>query len=85
MLPIKVHFKQDSMENSLSFNDISSVPGVRITMDTYIEDVITVKLRMGEEYRFKNCSKDLYYFDTDTFKVEDKHKIWLLSILFYKP
>ena len=38
------------------------------------EDVITVNLKTDEIYRFKLCSKGLYYFDTDILKVEDTNK-----------
>ena len=59
MLLIKFHFKQDSMANILSFKKVSSVPGAKITMDTDKEYAITVKLKAGEEYMFKQYSKDL--------------------------
>ena len=42
--PTKVYFKQDFIESILFFKDTSSVPGVKITIDTNKEELITVSL-----------------------------------------
>ena len=52
----------------LSFKYVSSVEGVRITMDIAEEMDITVKLPNGESYKFEQYENGLYFFDTDLLK-----------------
>ena len=63
LLPIRVHFNEESMANILSLKDVASLPGVRIRMDTIQERAIFVEL--GDEvWKFAECRDGLYYFDT---------------------
>ena len=74
MFPLTVHHKQDSMANILSFKDVSSIPGTRITMDTVNETAIVVELKTGEVFKFAECSNGLYFFDTDSLNHNTKIK-----------
>ena len=44
LLPLKVHFKKDSLANVLSFKQVSEIPGVKITTYTSKESSLTVHL-----------------------------------------
>lgn len=64
LLPMKVYFDQNSMANVLSYHEVKSLPGIRITMDTEVEDTINVILKEKNEYlKFKLCGAGLYYLD----------------------
>ena len=64
MLPLDIHFKQNSMANILSFRSVSEIKGARIVMDTSLETSIYVYLLNGCTYEFKQFSNGVYYFDT---------------------
>ena len=68
LLPIKVHFKKKSMVHILSFKDISSIKGVRMTMDLAEEMGIPVKLPNEDLYKFEQYENSLYFFGTDLVK-----------------
>ena len=53
------------MANILSFNQLSEIPGIKVTTDTSKEDLFTVHLKDGMEVKFK-CNKGLYYYDTNS-------------------
>jgi hypothetical protein len=70
LLPIKVHFNEDSMANILSLKDVASLPNVRVRMDTYQDRAIFVEL--GENvWKFAECRDGLYYYDTAPFLTGD--------------
>ena len=51
------------MANIVALKDMGDVLGVRITMDSSKERVITVEYQ-GKLYKFKECQDGLYYYDT---------------------
>ena len=53
------------MANIFSLLAVEFIPGVCITMDATIEQVIPVYFK-GEGYKLKTCKGSIYYFDTTT-------------------
>ena len=64
MLPLKMHFNEDSMANILCLKDVANIEGVQITMDSLKERAMLVHHK-GQCYKFKECSEGLYYYDTN--------------------
>ena len=64
LLPIKAYTNKKSMATILSFKDVSSIPGVRITMDVKSERAIIVHWNV-KLIKFTECDDRLYLFDTD--------------------
>jgi hypothetical protein len=62
ILPLKVHFKEDSLANILSLSNVANLPGARITMDSKIEHAINLYFQ-GGVLKFEECSDGLYYLD----------------------
>ena len=65
LLPITVHFKQDSMATILSLKTVSEIPGARITLDTNTSKDITLSLANGNTFVFEQYKTGLYYFDAN--------------------
>jgi hypothetical protein len=63
ILPLRVHFKQDSLANILSLSDIANLTGARITMDSTVEKAINL-FYDGKVLKFEECCDGLYYLDT---------------------
>jgi hypothetical protein len=63
LLPLDVHFNEDSMVTILSVKDVANLDNVHITMDTRQERVIFVH-HDGKVLKFKECADGLYYYDT---------------------
>ena len=72
MLPIKVHFKKDSMATILSMKSVSKIPGARVTMDTAVNANIIVSLKDGRVLEFMQHQNGLYYFDTNSSNTKTK-------------
>ena len=53
MLPITVHFKADSMATILSLKTVSEIDGSRLTMYTAKDKDITLTLKSGNSFIFK--------------------------------
>ena len=51
-----VHVNEESLATILSLKDVAALPGVRVTMDTEVENAMIVNN--------VQCSDGLYYFDT---------------------
>ena len=64
--PLQVYFKENSLANIVSLQDVASMPGVAITMDSSKERTITVKMGLHKEYKFLECPDGLYHYDTST-------------------
>ena len=64
MLPITVHFKADSMATILSLKTVSEIDGSRLTMDTAKDKDITLTLKSGNNFIFKQYENGLYFLDT---------------------
>ena len=77
LLPIKVHFNKNSMDNILSFKEVTDIPGVRITTDTEKERAMELSLGNGRTLKFKECESGLYFHDTEkeTNNVEEINNI----------
>ena len=82
---IEVQYKSDSMDNIISFKDVTSILGVHIKMDIEKETVITVALKSGKLYKFVQCSKGLYDFDTRVLNVNDKPKNSINAYIVIQP
>ena len=74
LFPIVVHFKHNYMANILSFKNIYSIPGVRMTIDIEQEDVIVITFKDGNTFKFNPYSNSLFYFDTATVIFNNKPK-----------
>ena len=74
LFPIVVHFNHNSKANILSFKDVSSIPGVCITMDTKKDDAIVITLKDGKIVKFKPYSNGLFCFDTETVNFNNESK-----------
>ena len=66
LLPIKVHFKKDSMGTILCFKTVCDIPGARVTFDSSSSTDIVLLLRDGTTILFKQFQNGLYYHDTST-------------------
>jgi hypothetical protein len=64
LLPLKVHFKQDSLANILSLSDVANLQGARITMDSEVEHAILLHYK-ERVYKFRECRDGLYFLDTN--------------------
>ena len=53
------------MANTLSFEQVEDIPGVRMTMDTKQERAMKVYLGNGRTLKFKECESGLYFYDTE--------------------
>jgi hypothetical protein len=66
LFPLKAYFDQTSLATVVSYHDMASLQGVRITVDTDVEDVINVTLEQtNSSYKFRPCGAGLYYIDID--------------------
>ena len=70
--PLKVHFNAESMANILSMKDVASLPGVRVVHDSSTERAILIHFT-NCTYKFKECRKGLYFFDTTSDPKEYKN------------
>ena len=64
ILPIRVHFKPDSMGTILSFKTVCEIPGAHVTFDSKASTDIILQLQGGSKYIFKQFQNGLYYYDT---------------------
>ena len=65
MLPIPVHFNEQSLANIFSLKDVADLEGARLTMDTSVSRAIN--LHYGNNcYLFRECCEGLYYYDVST-------------------
>ena len=63
LLPLNVHFNNNSIANIISLSDIANMDGAKLTMDTSVERAINV--HVGDlKIQFKECTDGLYYYDT---------------------
>lgn len=67
LLPLDVHFNEDSMATILSVKDVANLENVHITMDTRKERAIFVH-HDDEVLKFEECADGLYYYDTAALK-----------------
>ena len=65
MLPMIVHFKENSMATILSLKTVSEIKGSRLTMDTAVTKGIELTLENGDSYTFNMYENGLYFFDTN--------------------
>ena len=64
LLPIRVHFEEDSLATVLFIKDVANIKGVYVTMDTRAEKFISVHLGDGKVLKFLECNSGLYFYDT---------------------
>lgn len=62
VLPLEVHFKQNSMATILSMKSVTEISGVRVTMDTKLSTSIHVILENGKDFEFVQYRNGLYFF-----------------------
>ena len=65
LLPLKVHFNEQSLANIVALSDVANMPGARVTMDTDKERAILLHFE-DKVIRFEECGDGLYFFDTST-------------------
>ena len=66
LLPMKVYFDQESLATVLSYHEMKNLPGIRITIDTAVEDSINVYIEEKEEvFKFMPCGASLYFLDVE--------------------
>ena len=63
ILPMNTHFNTSPIANILSLNDIASIVGMYITMDTCEERELVVHYK-DIVIRFIECTEGLSYYDT---------------------
>ena len=68
LLPLQVHFNEDSIENILSLSDIANLPGATLIMDTPVDKAINLYYN-DVVYRFSECKDGLYY--CNPFHIDD--------------
>ena len=67
LLDLPVHYKKGTIANVLSFKEASSILGVRITVDSDVEQVMLV--HMGSRVlKFTRCNDGLFYLDLTNYK-----------------
>ena len=74
VLPLKVHYDEDSLATVLSVKDVANIENVKIIMDTSKERAISVIIKGDRIIKFLQCNSGLYYFDTDH---PEKHECFL--------
>ena len=52
LIPLAVHFKQDSMATILSLKSVNKIDGARLVMDTCVDKNININLKDGASYVF---------------------------------
>jgi len=55
LLPIRVHFNEESMAKILVFKDVADLPGVKIIIETSKERAICIFWRMGLRLNLQNA------------------------------
>lgn len=65
LLPISVHFNQDSIATILAFKDAVDLPWVHNSMDAGQGRAFVVKLSDGKVLKFKRSASGLFYYETD--------------------
>ena len=63
ILPFKVFHNTNYLANILLFAAVARI--FRITIDTDINSTINVQLDAGTRIKFKQCSRGIYYYDTN--------------------
>ena len=53
---------------------MNNILGVRVTMDTSIEKAMTMILKDGTFFKFKECGSGLYYYVMESIDVQDSAK-----------
>ena len=66
-LPVAAYYNRDSLANVLSFKKVSEIPGVRITVDTAVENAILVHMKNGTTHKFHECHDGLYFMDMEKY------------------
>ena len=64
LLPILVHFEEDSLATVLSLKEVDNIKGVYVTMDTSVEKSILVHLGDGKVLKFLEWDLGIYFYDT---------------------
>ena len=65
ILPIRVHFDENSIANVLSLKDVAAIPGATLTMNTKVDKAISLHLKSGATLSFMPCKEGLYYYDVN--------------------
>ena len=63
--PLQLYYNIDSIATILAFKDVCYVPGVRVKIHTEIDGFFYSQLSTGHVFKLTQCSKGMYYFDTD--------------------
>ena len=63
LLPIPVHFEEDSLATVLSLKDVANIKGFYVTMDNRAEQSILVYLGDVKVLKFLECNLGLYFCD----------------------
>ena len=64
LLPIPVHFEEDSHATVLSLKEVENIKRVYVTMDAKVEKFILVHLGDIKVLKFLECDLGLYFYDT---------------------
>ena len=62
--PLCVHVNRYLMKTIIFLKSVTTIMGVRVTMETTREKQIIVQLGNGNIYKFNQCGESLYQFDT---------------------
>ena len=66
LLPMKVHFDQESLATFFSCHEVKNLPEIRITVDTAVEDSINVCIEEKEEvHKIRPCEAGLNYLEVE--------------------
>ena len=81
LFPIEVCYNERSIANIVLLKHILQIPGSRVTMDTNMEDSITVHVN-GTAAKFNPCKDGLYFHDpyaNDSSDGNNKNKALVIS------
>ena len=66
LFPMEVYFDQESLATVISYHEVTKLPGVRIMVDTDVEDTVNVIFQESNcIYKFRPCGAGLYFLDVE--------------------
>ena len=64
ILPLKVHFKEESIATIALFSNVCEIQGIKVIFDLDLGINFNVTLPTGLTYFFKYVNAKLFYFNT---------------------
>ena len=81
LLPLELHYNEQSLATILSFKAIVSMPGVHVSYDNLVEDAFHVILPNQFVLKFQPCENGLYYIDSTKLNISQPIKHANINLL----